>query len=561
MVNMDSYRELMRRKCRDSFWHFLLYGFGAKYNPKGKRWLDPTIHKPLCDWFQDRALEWLEQRKDGKGESLSLMILVPRDVGKTTTITQAGLMWLHLHDPDLSTYIGSERTDYAVDILNPIKAIMSGDDVHSRFAWLYGSWMDKSRTWSQSQIVHAARVNMSRKEPSFGTWGVEAGITGKHPDVLCLDDPVSYEKIASHNNWIQIVNDHMDSLVPVLPSDGLMILVGTRYHDGDHFGKGMRIEGVASVDGMPMGNVELDPHGRWHVYFLSARNDDGSLAIPTVWSEKRLANYKRKNPLKYAAQVLNDPMNADANPITREQLENKLVDPVTVPRNLRITFHLDTAFKTVEQGARGDWNAISKLGHTQDGSGVVYHLGTWGSNAWKGEDFGVELIRRIQETKRRGYRISMLTDEQQVGGKQDTWEMLLESWFHGAGMVMPTFVSLPRGGKRKVLRHIEAANFIVDDKVYFVKDAPGTERLFNELSKIGNSEHDDFIDAFSDGFHPRCYQVMHRANKLFQHEEDTDPSVLDSKWDKYLRGDRVSPEEMWYDDIERYGGDIYRPIR
>lgn len=560
-MNMTAYREVMRRKCRDSFWHFLLYGFGAYYNPKGKRWLDPMIHKPLCDWFQKHTLNWLEQRKDGKGEALSLMILVPRDVGKTTAITQAGLMWLHLQDPDLSTYIGSERTDFAMDIMSPLKSIMSGEDNHSRFAWLYGNWCDKQRAWSQSQVVHAARVNMSRKEPSFGTWGVESGITGKHPDVLCLDDPVSYEKLAAYSTWLQIVNDHMDSLVPVLPSDGLMILVGTRYHDGDHFGKAISKEGVISVEGMPMPGVTLDDQGRWHAYFLSARDIDGVPTIPSVWSEKRLTDYKKRNTLRYSAQVLNDPMNAESNPITRQQLENRLVDETQVPKNLRITFHLDTAFKSQEQGARGDWNAICKLGHSQDGSGTVYHLGSYGSNIWKGEDFGAELIRRVQEARRQGKRVSMITDEQLFGGKQDTWELLLETWFHAAGLVMPPFVALPRGGKKKVMRHVEAVNFILDDKVYFVKGAPGTERLFNELSKIGGSENDDFADAFSDGFNSKCYNVMHRTVGLLGHPEDSDPNVLDSKWDKYLRGEKMSAEDMWYDSIERFGGDIYRPIK
>lgn len=550
----------MRRKCRDSFWQFLLYCFGAYYNPKGKRWLDPSIHKPLCDWFQAHTLEWLAQRKDGKGTSKSLIILVPRDVGKTTVITQAGMLWLHLQDPDISTYLGSERTDFAMDLLSPIKSIMNGDDAHSRFAWLYGSWEDKSRAWSQGQVVHAARINMSRKEPSFGTWGVESGITGKHPDVLCLDDPVSYEKLAAYGNWLQIVNDHMDSLVPVLPADGLMILVGTRYHDGDHFGVAISKEGVCSVDGMSMQDVKIKEDGRWHAYFLSARDLEGKPTIPSVWDEKRLSDYKRRNPLRYSAQVLNDPMNAESNPVTRTKIESKYVEDKDVPRNLRITLHFDTAFKTTEQQAHGDYTVLCQMGHSQDGTGAVYFLGAWGSNRWKGEDFGEQLVARVQQIRTAGKRISLMTDEQSPGGKGDTWELLLKNWFANAGIIMPPFIVLPRGGKRKVVRHIEAANFIMDDKVFFAKSAPGLELLVNQLCKIGNSEHDDYIDAFADCFNPRCYQVMHRAGHLAAHPEDADPAALRHPMDSYLKTDLTNPQEMMYNYMEQFGGDYYKPV-
>ena len=197
MWNSEAQRQILRRKCRDSFWFYLLHAHGALHNPKGSRWLDEKTHKPLCDWFQSQIEPWLAARKHGIGYPLYLMVLVPRDVGKTTVITQAGLSWIHLLDPDISTYMGSERTDFAVDNLTPVKNILAGDDPYSRFAWLYGNWCDPQREWKQNQLVHAARTNLSRKEPSFGIWGVESGLTGKHPDVLCLDDPTSYEKMAS----------------------------------------------------------------------------------------------------------------------------------------------------------------------------------------------------------------------------------------------------------------------------------------------------------------------------------------------------------------------------
>lgn len=552
--NNEAYRQILRRKCRDSFWHFLLYGFGAYYNPKGKRWLDESIHKPLCDWFQSHIDAWIEGRRHGLGYPLHLMVLVPRDVGKTTVITQAGMAWIHLRDPEISTYIGSERADFAIDMLGPIKNILSGEDTHSRFAWLYGNWCDPQREWKQQQVVHAARTNMSRKEPSFGIWGVESGITGKHPDVLCLDDPISYEKLAAAGNWLTTVNNHIDSLVPVLPSDGCLIFVGTRYHDGDHFGVGLRKEFALTVSGMSLPSVSPREDGKWHCYFLAGRDSAGQPAIPRIWPERRLKDFHRRNPLRYSAQVLNDPMNTENAPITHEHIEKATVPLDQIPKNLRITFHLDTAFKTQESLARGDFSVITAMGHSQDGTGNVYHLGSWGSNMWTGEAFGTQLMFQFQHHKSKYRRISMITDEQVIGGKAGTWELLLRNWFHDAGQIMPPFVLMPRN-KKKVIRHIEAANFIVDGHAFLVANAPGHEELVHELLRIGGSLHDDYIDTFADCFSEKCYNVMHRNGAAATENDQTE-----DPWDTYIRTGKGNIEELLNRDYERLDLNPYPPI-
>ncbi len=543
-MNVEAYRQLLRRRCRDSFWEFLLHGFGAKYNPKGKRWLDPSIHKPLCDWFETHVKAWIEARRHGKGYPLYLMVLVPRDVGKTTTITQAGLLWIHLLDPDISTYIGSERTEYAVDILEPLKTVLDGADPYSQFAWLYGNWYNPARTWSQKQIVHAARANLARKEPSFGIWGVEAGITGKHPDVLCLDDPTSYEKMAAVGHWLQIVNSHIDSLIPVLPSDGLLIFVGTRYHDGDHFGVATSKEGIASISGMDYPGVTATPDGKWHCYFLSARDADGQPSIPSVWPERRLKDYQRKNPLKYSAQVLNDPMNADMNQLPIERLEKYVIDDQNLPKNIRITFHFDTAFKTKEQEARGDYTVLTEMGHSLDGTGTVYWLNSFSSNTMKAEEFRDLLLTRYQYYKAQGKRVSMMTDEALVG-KSEIWNVAIKSWFANINQPAPPLETLHRGAKKKMSRHMDAAQFILDGKVFFRDKGQDRAILFEQLSKMGVSIYDDHIDSFSDAFHPVCYTMMHRSSALSQ----TAPDEMAHPWDSYLKGNYADAIQRDIDNL------------
>lgn len=516
-------RLLWADRCRTSFWWFFQFAWGAAFNPKGSVFEEP-IHRPMADWFQKHILHWMSRRGTKDAYQLRLAILVPRRVGKSVMFTKAGQLWCHLLDSELSTYTGSEKTEFATDFLGSIKAVIDGTDTFARFQWLYGDWgAQHGRTWKTEQVVHGARKNLSRTEPSFGVWGVEGGLTGKHPDILFFDDPISYEKLATHANWLETVNAHTSSLVPVVESDGAIIWLGTRYHDGDHFGTSFDKEGVSENAGMRLPHVPIREDGVWKVYFLAARDSENQPVIPTIWSEHALRDFERKDPLRYAAQVMNDPSSSDFNPLTREQVNECWVDAKDVPKNLRITLHTDTAFKSQESQARGDDSVIIEVGHSRDGSGDVYVLGCYGSNLWRVEDFANRIVMRAQEWKRRGKKFALITDELAPGGKRGTWPLVIQSWFHAAGLPCPPIMELQRGGKKKIARIIEAVSFIVDGHVKFVKDAPGMDRLVEQLVKVGTSRHDDYSDAFADAFHKDVYRPLHKLGGTTETNEYSSP--------------------------------------
>lgn len=543
----DGEREFWRFACRESFWTFLMFCFGAEKRVKENRpWIDPNVHRPMCDWFEGHVKDWIQSRAAGRAHQKHLAVLIPREMGKTTIFTKAGLLWLHLLDSELSTYIGSEKTEFACDFLSSIKMILDGSDPDARFTWLYGNGYDPRRVWKSDAVTHAFRRGAMRTEPSFGAWGVESGLTGKHPDVLCLDDPTSYEKMASHINWLTTVNNHMDSLIPVLTTDGLLMIVGTRYHDGDHFGRSFRLDGVKSITGMPMPDVAVRPDGLWDVYFMAARDSKGVPTCPRTWPEHRLASYERKDPLKYAAQVMNDPANSEFNPLTRAQIDLLWIEDREVPKRLTYTMHCDTAFKTTERQARGDESVIEIWGHSRDGSGDVFFLEGYGSNIWRAEQYAEKLAILIQKYKKAGKRITMITDEMTPGGKDGAWELALQSFCHHAGVSLPPFKTLGRGGKKKLGRIIEAASFWSDGHVRLPKNAPGVERLVEQMARIGSAAHDDWSDAAADVFHKECYNVLHR-----QPEKDEEGEPLEGRrpFDEYLKpgglGEDLMDAELW----------------
>jgi hypothetical protein len=555
-------REILAAACRDNFWTFVMEAYGGYYNPRFSGWLDPAVHKPLCDWYSHHIHEWIGWRRDGVRQQKCLMVIVPREFGKTTLITQAGQLWLHLQDPDLATYTGSENFTRATEFLASVRSVAAGEDPYARFGQLFGSWRpnNKNVMWSNAGAVHAARRAVSRKEPSFGTWGVEKGLTGTHPDALFLDDPTSYEAMALATNWLDVVNGHLDSLLPVLTTDGLFVLPGTRYHDGDHFGRTLKSDGAKTVSGMPMPDYAPRPDGKWEVYFLQARDIEGTPTLTKVWPGWRLDEYERKNNLRYAAQVMNDPSSSEFNPLTRGQIDLLRVKPEEVPWSLRYSIHCDTAFKSQAKQARGDESVLQIWGHDLK-NGDVYFIEGYCSNVWRAEDFNNKLVMVLQKLKSRktwherivGRWPFVVTDEQEVGGKQGTWELTIASACHTSGLPAPPLVLLSRGGAKKINRIIEASAHWADGRVKLVEGAPGLERLVDQMSRIGSSASDDWSDAAADVFNPKVYNGAPRLGS----DQDLQPEIH-LPWDDVLKNNESAVKA--YDAYHSREEPPYEPV-
>lgn len=532
--DVDLELDLLRVLCRYDFWAFFLYAFGAGQNPKGKKWLDPAVHEPLARWFQSHVDLWLKDREiresaEARGEWIDpeqrhLVVVVHREVGKTTMITEAGQLWLHLRDPEFSSYTGCESTALAKKILRAMKSVLDGSDPYALFAKLYGSWAASARMWTEDTVTHAARRNTARTDPSLGTFGVETSIVGAHPDALFRDDPTSYERLASDEGWLAAVVSQDTSLIPVIQSDGLIVWVGTRYDDEDNIGVAIQTLGIASVAGVPHDDMRPTEGGKLHVYFLAGRNQadtrnfaEGEPTTPKVWPDGRLRTYQRQDPLRYAAQVMNDPNVSEFNPLTRDQIRQCIVPKERVPySSLRYVITTDTAFWDGTKQTAKDETVFQVWGLTHDGSGEVYFVEGYGSNTWRAEDLGNRLVATVQRYRTRGLRVTAITDEVTMAGKKGSWALSLRNFFADANEPMPVFHEIHRHARKKELRLGAAASFWVKGFVHLAEGAPGLERLCEQMARIGQYTVNprikiDWADAASDVFYEKIYTPMRRS--------------------------------------------------
>lgn len=512
--------DLLRHFCVQDFWTFFLYGIGAQSNPKGKRWIDPQVHEPIARWYQKHVDEWLAQREDGHGEQKHLAVVIHREVGKTTMIPLAGQLWLHLRDPEMSSYTGCESTPQAMKTLGAIKAVLDGSDPYALFTKLYGNWASNARTWAGSEIVHSARKNTSRRDPSLGTFSVEKTLTGAHPDAIFYDDPISLERLETDQNWFQSVNMQVTSLIPVIQSDGLVVWTGTRYGDNDHFGEAFRTDGVASFTGTPTDSIEVSPDGKWHVYFMAGKDAEGNPTTPKVWSIPRMDALQKRDPVVFSTQVMNDPNISEDNPITKDQLRQCMVKATEVPWNsMTYVITTDTAFWDGKSAVGKDETVMIVHGLPRNGSGDVYVIEGYGSPTWRAEDFGKRLVATVQRYRRQGRRITHITDEVTMAGKKGSWRLSLQNFFSDVNEPMPSFLELDRGGVKKLRRIEAAASFWTDGHVRIIEGAPGVERLLEQMAKIGQYRlnkrlHDDWADAHADVFYHEIYRPMKRHGPI-----------------------------------------------
>lgn len=500
-------RRLLALACQESFETFARVCIGVTHpdNKKGIWWSD-EVHRPLCHWFQEQTEDWLAHRHEQPGRKY-MAVLIPRACAKSLLITRIGMLWLHLKDPNLSTYIGNEKLSLAESFLTTIKQWLEGvEDDFCIFNWLYGAWRGENRRWRSEDITHAAR-SMDRAEASFGIWSPNSALTGYHPDILCMDDLVSYDALKKDLNWFETAYSHMTDLVPVVEPNGLVILVGTRYSDADPFGRSFKNAGIATIAGHT-DYLEYQPTprtGRWHVYFLSGRHRDGTPAIPSVWSESEMRAYELQDPIKFASQVLNRPRAHKLISLTEAQFNEHIVDDL--PDLSCITFHMDTAFKSQRKLAGGSETALVVIGHHKlDGHMTV--LNTIAGITFQAQTFAETILQEYKIWSSVA-PVMAITDELEIHGKAGTWKQYLEDRFTEEDLEMPTFYAFQRQqGERKDIRISDAINFIPRGQVHFYSRNEGLDALRYQLVNHPQAFPKDVADAFADGFQPEFFSGL-----------------------------------------------------
>lgn len=183
-----------------------------------------NIYKELCNFLQ-------------RDSNKSRLILMPRYSFKSSIATVAYSLWRLYCNHNLRILIYSDAATKAVGFLNSIKAHIEGRVAGSEFRQHCPAWETNPRAgkWSESQIVISVRKT-SYPEPTIDTGGTETSKTGFHYDIIIFDDIVSDKNVTTKDQMDKVVECYRTSLSLLKPG-GDVLLVGTRWHFGDLYGR------------------------------------------------------------------------------------------------------------------------------------------------------------------------------------------------------------------------------------------------------------------------------------------------------------------------------------
>ena len=169
---------------------------------------------------------------------------------------------------------------------------MCGDDWKPEF---------REDIWNDDSIV-ISRRNKPLKEPSITCAGVGRSMTGAHYDFIIADDLVTDTNVTTQEQRDKVYS-YITDLLPILEPGGTLVLVFTRWHPDDAYGRLIRLDEERERQGKP---------ARWKKLIRGAYNDDGSLYFPTKLTEEFLAEQKENlGSRKFAAQYLNQPVSEE----------------------------------------------------------------------------------------------------------------------------------------------------------------------------------------------------------------------------------------------------------
>lgn len=253
--------------------------------------LDEELHgRKLMKFFFE------EERRDKA-------LFIPRGHVKTM-FSVARLVQYTLRHPNSAVIAGSATEDFAKQIGRLYSDILLNNDIlRQAFPDIVPQSKVDLRLWGLKGYELPSRT--PRLDPTFFSASVGTNVTGRHPDLIYLDDLI----VPGNNNpdgWAK-GKEFLKTCKALLPPHGWLELVGTRYHDGDFYSE--------IISGEILGN-----QGPFHTMVESCYVDDDpnkgviypeknrwNMDTPSGYSMELLRRKQRDLGRFFNAQYRNNP--------------------------------------------------------------------------------------------------------------------------------------------------------------------------------------------------------------------------------------------------------------
>lgn len=263
-----------------------------------------------------------------KNEHENKLVLWPRDHGKSRTCAFYAA-WNIIRNPAITIIYASATAEKAEEQLRFIKDLLTSPVTERYFPGLLNEKEGTRTAWNVTSIIvdHPYRKQQGVIDSTIMTCGLEKNITGKHCDILILDDIV----VAANNNIVgrKQVNTWAAQAASIMSADAHILCVGTRYHPRDAYGMmiDMHYDEKEDIDGVVVdtptslfivnqANVESDDQFLWP---RMQRIDGKWFGFNEQILARKRAVYEASGEItQFFAQYYNDPNDKSTAPISRD---------------------------------------------------------------------------------------------------------------------------------------------------------------------------------------------------------------------------------------------------
>lgn len=267
------------------------------------------------------------------------LILIPRNHLKSSIVTKGWTIQKVLNNPDLRILIANAVWDNSRKFLRSIQKYLTWG---SPLPMYFGKF--ESESWNQDECTVKQR-KVVLDAPTWATTGLEKEQTSQHYDVILCDDLVAKENCTTPEQRKKVFEYYL-SLFDLLEPEGVMVLMGTRYHQDDLYAKVLE---------------ETDVLKNWDTFIRSAYKEDGSVLFPQKFTKEKLDEIKNKPGAAYhfASQYMNNPIDPDSSDFKLEQIRFYDYDPVNNPHPSSLYLTVDPA---ISLGRDADYSALLVAG-------------------------------------------------------------------------------------------------------------------------------------------------------------------------------------------------------
>ena len=471
-------REILIRKARESYLEYV------KYTNNGYK--ESKFHNYLCAEIQ----KFIE-KKDSPAFDI-LLLSVPPQFGKSTTVTETLPAYYLGKNPDKKVIICGYNEDFAIRFGRRNKEKI---DEYNR------------EIFPDCVLAEAPRSNVEFETTRKGrciSRGILSGLTGNTADLFIIDDPIKNRQEAdSETTRNTIWNEYLNSVRTRIKPGGKLIVIQTRWHEEDLYGMIAKNEKNITIINIPCEcESEDDVLGRKIGDSLCPEIGRGNAWL----KEFKQAYVGKEGSRAWTALYQGSPVAMEGNLLkaTWWQYYEETYEELQLPY---VIISVDAAFK---DGDDNDFVAIQVWGKKDN----KYYL----LDALKKHLDFVGTLAAIRNFRSR---------------YSDTMFVLIEDKANGTAIINVLSMEMdgvipvkPEGGK--VTRANAVAPTIEAGRVYLPRFANFTGEFVAECSAFPNAAHDDQVDAMT--------QALNRM--IF-----VDAEVVAEKFKKYS----VWTEDMFED--------------